>query len=538
MRTFKEGPPTHGFFLYQILVLLFFFSLAYSATAQTLTTGQVLGRLTDPSGAVVPQAKIELRDSATGSVRVTTTDEAGQYTFSQVTPGIYSVTATAGGFAQAVVSSLTVDVGKSTTINIDLKLGKATDVVEVRSTPGADLQTLDSTVGNTVHSDELLALPTIERSTTSLLLLQPLAMPQQSTSTSQASRFGGQVAGARSDQNSFLLDGGEITNPTSGNTDYWKAFSGSPEGSIPTPVESIQEFNVETNNPSGPLSLGGGAHVVLVTKRGTDSYHGSLYEYYRGAVLNANRWDANRIGRERPNIVDNRFGASLGGHFLPDIWKSYFYVHYEGRRRSDAAFITRLVPTSTMRQGILRFKDSAGNTVSYSLQPGNVSSLCGTTGMASCDPRNLGMAPAMSQLWALMPPGNDTTQGDGLNSIGFSGFAKFPLKTNLGVIRFDHTFNPKLQWTVSYRHYTEDAGIARQVDIGGIVGNDVRGVPKILSTIPRQPRYLVTGVTSNFTQSLTNDVRLSWLRDYWQWISLAPFAQLSSTTGEIGRAHV
>jgi carboxypeptidase family protein len=530
MRTFKEGSPINGFFLFQVLVLLFLFSLVHSAAAQTLTTGQVLGRLTDPSGAFVPQAKIQLRDSATGSVRVTATDEAGQYTFSQVTPGIYSVTATAGGFAQAVVSSVTVEVGKSTTINIDLKLGKATDVVEVRSTPGADLQTLDSTVGNTVGSNELLALPTIERSTTSLLLLQPLAMPQQSTSTSQASRFGGQVAGARSDQNSFLLDGGEITDPTSGNTDYWKAFSGSPEGSIPTPVESIQEFNVETNNPSGPLSLGGGAHVVLVTKRGTDSYHGSLYEYYRGAALNANRWDANRIGRERPNIVDNRFGASVGGHVLPDIWKSYFYVHYEGRRRSDAAFITRLVPTSTMRQGILRFKDSGGNTVSYPLQPGNVSSLCGTTGTASCDPRNLGMAATMSQLWALMPPGNDTTQGDGLNTIGFSGFARFPLNTNLGIIRFDHTFSPKLQWTVSYRHYTEDAGISRQVDIGGILGNDVRGVPKILSTIPRQPRYLVTGVTSNFTQSLTNDVRLSWLRDYWQWISLAPFAQLPSTT--------
>ena len=177
MRTLRDGQPIHGFFLYQVLVLLFLFSLAYSAAAQTLTTGQVLGRLTDQSGAVVPQAKIELRDRATGSVRATTTDEAGQYTFSQVTPGIYSVTATAGGFAQAVVSSVTVEVGKSTTINIELKLGKATDLVEVRSTPGADLQTLDSTVGNTVRSDELLALPTIERSTTSLLLLQPLAMP-------------------------------------------------------------------------------------------------------------------------------------------------------------------------------------------------------------------------------------------------------------------------------------------------------------------------------------------------------------------------
>jgi hypothetical protein len=547
MRTFKKGPAILEFFPYQALVLLCLFSLAYTVTAQTLTTGQVLGRLTDPSGATVPQARIELRDTATGSVRATTTDEAGQYTFSQVTPGSYSVTAIAAGFAHAVVSSVTVEVGKSSTINIELSLGKTTETIEVHSPPGADLQTLDSTVGNTVSSEELLALPTIDRSTTSLLLLQPLAMPQQSTSTSQASRFGGQVAGARSDQNSFLLDGGEITNPTSGNTDYWKAFSGSPEGSIPTPVESIQEFNVETNNPSGPLSLGGGAHVVLVTKRGTDAYHGSLYEYYRGAVLNANRWDANRIGRAKPNIVDNRFGLSFGGHALSGIWKSYIYAHYEGRRRSDAAFITRLVPTSTMRQGILTFKDGTGNPIQYFLQPGNVSSLCGQDPVTKaplnlpCDPRTngsgqrLGMAPAISTLagaglWGFMPPGNDATQGDGLNTIGFSGFGRFPVSTNLGVIRLDHTFNPKLQWTVSYRHYTEDAGIPRQVDIGGIVGNDVRGVPKILSTIPRQPRYLITGVTSNFTQYLTNDVHLSWLRDYWQWIDLPPFAQLPSIT--------
>src|SRR5438874_4720720 len=455
MTTFARR-ATLGNFLLPLLLLCVFLH-PQPATAQTLTSGQVVGQITDPSGAVVPQAKIDLRDAATGAMRTTTTDSSGQYTFPQVTPGTYAVTITAHGFAKAVIPSLAVEVGKSSTINVSLTLGKITEVVEVSSTPGAELQTLDATVGNTVGGDEILALPTLERNTTSLLLLQPLAMPQQSTSTLQSSRFGGQVAGARSDQNSFLLDGGEITNPTSGNSDYYKAFSGSTEGSIPTPVESIQEFNVETNNPSGPLSLGGGAHVVLVTKRGTDSYHGSLYEYYRGAALNANRWDANRIGRERPNIVDNRFGASYGGHVLPNIWKSYFYLHYEGRRRSDAAFITRLVPTSTMRQGILRFKDSGGNTVSYSLQPGKVSSLCGT-GTAPCDPRNLGMAPAMNQLWALMPPGNDTTQGDSLNTIGFSGFARFPLNTNLGVIRFDHTFNPKLQWTLSYRHYTEDAG--------------------------------------------------------------------------------
>src|SRR5436190_3496576 len=323
MKTFKRLPAVNCSFLLFLLFCLF--SYPYLAAAQTLTTGQVLGQITDPSGAVVPQSKIELRDNATGALRSTNADAAGQYAFAQVAPGLYSITVSASGFAKTVAPSVKVEVGKTVTINMSLSLGKPTEVVEVHSTAGAELQTLDSTVGNTVGGEEILALPTLERNTTSLLLLQPLAMPQQSTSTQQSSRFGGQVAGARSDQNSFLLDGGEITNPTSGNSDYYKAFSGGPEGSIPTPVESIQEFNVETNNPSGSISLGGGAQVVMVTKRGTDQYHGSLYEYYRGAVLNANRWDANRIGRAKPNIVDNRFGLSFGGHALSGIWKSYIY---------------------------------------------------------------------------------------------------------------------------------------------------------------------------------------------------------------------
>src|SRR5260370_13044862 len=126
-------------------------------------------------------------------------------TVAQVASGVYSVTVTGPGFAQAVVPSVTVEVKKTVPINVSLTLGNITEVVEVTSTTGAELQTLDSTVGNTLPGDEILALPTFERNSTSLLLLQPLAIPQQFSS--QSSRFGGQVAGARSDQNSFLLDG-------------------------------------------------------------------------------------------------------------------------------------------------------------------------------------------------------------------------------------------------------------------------------------------------------------------------------------------
>jgi Carboxypeptidase regulatory-like domain len=532
MRIFKRQMAIVESFLFGALLFLFLCvsSHWYPVAAQTLTTGQVLGQVTDPVGAAVAQAKIDLRNNATGAERTTTSDQDGHYTFAQVAPGIYSVMVTASGFAKSLLPSVAVEVGKTSTINMTLKVGTISEVVEVHSTPGAELQMLDATVGNTIRDEVLHALPTLDRNTTSLLLLQPLAMPQQFGS--QSSRFGGQVAGARSDQNSFLLDGGEITNPTSGNSDYWKAFNGAPEGSIPTPVESIQEFSVETNNPSGSqsLSLGGGAQVVMVTKSGTNTFHGSAYEGYRGSALNANRWDANRLGRPRPNVVDNRFGGSLGGHFLPDKWKTYFYGHYEGRRRHEATFVTRLVPTVSLLQGILRFRDNAGNIINYSLQPGNVANLCGSSGSGSCDPRNLGMNPAIRQLWQLEPAGNDTSQGDGLNTIGFSAFGKLPNTSDLGVIRLDHSFGSRFHWTTSYRYYKEDAGILRQADIGGILTGGTKGVPNIISSIPRQPRYFVSGLTANITPKLTNDLHISYLRDWWQWISLPPFPQLPGTT--------
>lgn len=540
MAIFKKRAAIRNPAFFVALVLLCVFSNAYPATAQTLTTGEVLGQVIDPSGGGIAGATVELRDASTGTTRTATTSSEGQYVFPQVTPAVYSVTVTAAGFAKAVVPSVTVQVDKTATISVTLKLGNTSEIVEVRSTVGADLQTLDSTVGNTIGGEEILALPTLGRSATSLLLLQPMAMPQQSTSTLQSSRFGGQVAGARSDQNSFLLDGGEITNPISGNSDYFRAFSGGPEGAIPTPVESIQEFKVETNNPSGSISVGGGAQVVMVTKRGADQFHGSLYEYYRGSALKANRWDANRLGQKKPNIVDNRFGGSLGGHFLPDVWKTYFYANFEERRRSDANFITRLVPSNTLRQGVLRFADNAGNIVSYPLQPGNIANACSQDSAGNplnlpCDPRNRGLNPLISNvsgtgapgLWQLEPVGNDTTQGDGLNTIGFSGFAKFPIYDYLGVLRVDHSFSSRLHWTANYRHYREDAGFLRQVDIGGVLPGDVNGVPKVLSSIPRQPRYFVTGLTANITPYLTNDFHVSWLRDWWEWVSMPPFPQVA-----------
>ena len=142
MRIFKRQTAICNSFLFGVLVFLCVSSHWYLAAAQTLTTGQVLGQVTDPVGAAVAQAKIDLRDNATGTVRTATTDQAGYYTLAQVKPGAYSVTVIASGFAKALVPSVTVEVGKTSAINVSLKLGSITEVVEVHSTPGAELQTL------------------------------------------------------------------------------------------------------------------------------------------------------------------------------------------------------------------------------------------------------------------------------------------------------------------------------------------------------------------------------------------------------------
>ena len=155
------------------------------------------------------------------------------------------------------------------------------------------MQTLDATVGETLGGNTLLLLPSQQRSVSSLLLLQPASAPLQQGN--QGSSLGGQVAGAQSDQNTILLDGSNITNGVSGNSDYYTNFRGGPEGPIPTPAESIQEFRVNTNNMTADFSGSDGAQVLLVTKRGNDQWHGSMYDYFSADWLNAAGWNLNVV---------------------------------------------------------------------------------------------------------------------------------------------------------------------------------------------------------------------------------------------------
>ncbi|MGI8745440.1 MAG: carboxypeptidase regulatory-like domain-containing protein [Bryobacteraceae bacterium] len=518
----------------KITAILALLAALAPAIAQIESTGTVLGLLTDPAGAVIPGVSVELLDTKTGIARTATTNASGRYTFVGVAPGRYSVKATAPGFQESLVPAVDVEVGKSYTVNLALQIGQEKQVIEVHSAPGAELQTLDATVGSTIGGETLMMLPTLQRNVTSLLLLQPTAMPQQGSS--QNSTLGGQVAGARSDQNVFVLDGGNITNGTSGNSDYFTNFQGGPEGPIPTPVESIQEFRVATSNPGASFTGASGGETVLVTKRGGSAFHGSGYEYYQNAILNANRWDRNRLGQRRPDSTDHRFGGSIGGYtpHLPDAWKTYFYANYEGRRFDNNVQLTRLVPTGTLRQGILRFRDATGNIISYNLANARQ---CGAQGNAACDPRATGINPLVSKLWnQYLPAGNDFSQGDQLNTIGFSGPVPTPVTSDFGVVRLDHSFTSNWQLMGSYRFYREDAAVTRQTDLGGFLPGDKSGTFASTASIPRQPRFAVIGLTGVITPTLTTETNVNYLRDWWTWHTAGAPPQVPGTAAalEIG----
>jgi hypothetical protein len=515
------------------LLLLFSFValLVITVAAQNANTGTLFGIVSDPSGAVIPTATVTLHDVATGQERSATSNEVGRYNFASVAPGNYLVKAAAPGF-KATQSPVTIEVGKSFTVDLALTVGQASQTVEVTGNGGADLQTLDATVGETLGGNTLLLLPSQQRSVSSLLLLQPASAPLQQGN--QGSSLGGQVAGAQSDQNTILLDGSNITNGVSGNSDYYTNFRGGPEGPIPTPAESIQEFRVSTNNPNASFSGSAGSQVLLVTKRGTNTWHGTAYEYFQNSALNANSWDRNFRNQVRPESKDNRYGGSFGGYVpgIPAENKTYFYANYEGRKLSQITQIQKLVPSPTLRQGILRFRDASGNIVSYNLA---TSAQCGATGTGKCDPLSLGISPVISQIWSKLPAGNDAsnTSADGLNTLGFSGAANLPIKENFGVLRVDHDLAKNWQVMGSYRYFEQDATVDKQIDIGGLLPGDVSGNPTSAASIPRQPRYLVAGLTGQLKPNITNQFNFSYLRDFWQWNTGGATPQVAGTAAAL-----
>ena len=480
-------------------------TISLPANGQTASTGIVLGSVTDPGGSSVPDAKVEITNTATNEKREAVTNSAGQYIFPYVAPGEYALKVIKQGFRTTSSAALHVDIAKSYTMDFKLELGTVGQVVQVEATAQVELQTTDAQVGSEVSSEVMTQLPTLRRNAAALLTLQPGVTP----GTGTFPRVGMRVAGAIDDQNTFTLDGIDVTDNIVGGL-------GSDISVIPLGVDSVEEFRVGVNNPNASFGRASGGQIAVVGKSGTNKFHGSTYWVHENTDLNANEWELNRIHLPRPVIHDNRFGTAVGGPIRKD--KTFFFFNYEGRRFPQQSSFTRLMPSTLLKQGTLQFKDASGNTVQYNLAS---STLCGG-GATACDPRGLGISPSVAALLALDPAGTDPSVAgaDGLNTLGFHGTALTPLSTNFYTLRFDHQINSKWRFNGSYTYFQ-----TKQVSGGQNAQYDIRGgTAKATSTAPTDRDAIIAGLTGQITPHLFNSFHFGWVRARQSFNRLAPSA--------------
>jgi len=513
--------------------LVAFVGLAGAVFAQN--AGTITGRVVDQTAAVVAGAEVKVTDVSTGEFQKASTNESGNYFFNTIQPGVYNVSIEKSGFRKAEFQKQTVEIGVQLTLNVSLELGASTQTVTVEASAGAELQTLNSTVGTTISGPSMVLLPNLGRDASSLAVFQPGVAP------------GGFVAGAMSDENTFQLDGGNNSSDMDGNMTVYTpsyASNGAPTGTIPTPVESVEEFKVNTAGQTADFNGSSGSQVQMVTKRGTNQFHGAAYEYYFATdVGGANTWDNNHKGVPISIAHKNRYGGALGGPMLPKFWggKTYFFVNYEALKYPYATTYEKSMPTALLRAGVVQINNN-GTWIPYNLTGAPVT-VNGTTyaptqcGGVVCDPLGLGLNAQVSTIWnKYMPMPNDPTSGDTHNTQGYLSTINLPQTSTFWVGRIDHDFGDKWRLFGSYRYYAYNQLTTNQVDVGGLLPGDTFGQYAARAPRPQKPEYIVGGISTTVSASTTNDFHYSFLKNWWQWATSAAPPQLPGLGGalEIG----
>ncbi|MGD0955824.1 MAG: carboxypeptidase-like regulatory domain-containing protein [Candidatus Acidiferrales bacterium] len=316
-----------------LVCLLALFICVSPAPAQSASTGALTGTVTDPSGAVISGATVTATNLATGQSRDTTTDASGSYKFSLLPPGNYSVKLSASGFKTAEVPSVTVNVTETAVVNRSLEIGAQTQEVTVSAT-AVTVQTENATVGGLVAGKTVTDLPLSTRNYTQVIDLSPGVTANVATATAVGNgTMDINVNGSGSDQNTYMMDGVVTTNYGSGGAAQSGSYAGIP---IPNP-DSIQEFKVQTSQYDAAYGQNPGANVNVVTKSGTNQFHGSVWEFNRNNIFNANDFFykfselGEGLANKPPTVKQNQFGGTFGGPIIKD--KFFAFGSYQGTRQ-------------------------------------------------------------------------------------------------------------------------------------------------------------------------------------------------------------
>lgn len=443
-------------------------------SAQQFTA--VSGVVTDKTGGVIPDVEVTLVNVQTGFRATTTTNDIGYYQFLRLSPASgYELTFSKEGFRKFVISNISLGVGTVETHNATLELGNVSETVEVKVTGEATLNTTDAAIGTEIDQRALHDLPSLFRGNpTALLTLAPGVVGNNGAGANQS----GSVTGSRADQMSLTLDGMDVTDQTTG-----QAFAavGTP------PLDSVSEVRTVSAGPEALLGRSSGGQVQLVTKSGTNEFHGNLREFHRNTITAANDFFSNKTGLAKPPLIRNQFGGSLGGPIKKD--KFFFFFDYEGRRDALSSQVLDIVPLDNVRDG----------EIAYLNNTGGVSTLTAAQ-VAAIDPQGVGADPGLMALFASRyPRANDLSAGDGINTGGFRFNAPVHSSFNTYTGRLDYNLTDKqvLFARATVDRFNSDDSVNRVIQ-------QFPGDPAPLGSILQQDTVWSVGHTWTITKDFIN----------------------------------
>jgi hypothetical protein len=502
-----------------VAVICSLLALGTLAAGQSATTS-LQGNVLDPKGAIVIGASVTLTNPDTGFTRTTKSDNQGAYQFLELPPATYELTVKSAGFAAVKETGIQLLVSTPGSINVNLQV--AGEVITVEVAGSAPLvNTVNATLGHAFDAQQIADLPFEGRDPTGILSLQPgVAYTGNSQHISSASDSrSGSVDGARSDQTNVTLDGVDNNDQTLGT-----AF----QGAVRVPLDSLQEFKVTTASSDADTGRSSGGQVSLVTKSGSNSFHGGAYAYNRSGLGEANDWFSEQaqvgagLPNQPPHLVRNTFGAFVGGPIIKD--RLFFFADYEGGRLHQNLQVTRIVPSDDLRNGIISYPScGADQTCNNGNATPNTVSLTAAnlvtmdpncTGLGTC-PNGPGANPAVMAIFQQYPHPNTDSVGDGLNYRGFTFSSPLPQKLNAYVVKLDYNITQNGNHRLFARGVLDSDRSALSSDptsLTGDGGSQFPGDPANRSQVTTS-KALMLGYTATLSNTLINDFRFGYIRE-------------------------
>src|SRR5262245_29122607 len=443
---------------------------AASVAIAQFDTATVSGVVRDPANAVIVGSKVTLENVATGVVKTVNTDQNGSYTFFDVKIGQYKLKAEAQGFKAAAAEAFTVTVNAHQRVDLQLQVGSVSETVEVAGAASV-VETDTSSRGHVIANQSIVNLPLNGRSYADLALLAPgvrKSMLQDGTASSRDASFN--VNGQRSALNNFLVDGVD-------NNAYGPSNQGFSNQVVQLAPDTVAEFRVETSNFSAEYGRAAGAVINAATKSGTNTLHGSAWEYLRNTDLNAVGF-FKPTGGVQPVYIQNQFGATLGGAVKKD--KLFYFVDYEGLRRIQRTLTFASVPTAGQRAGT--FGTPIRNPLTGDLYTdGNLpASQVTPFAKAVLDALPLPNLPGLANNYQSLP--------------------RATINDNKGDARADYYFNERLTGYFRYSHRLDQIYVPG--NIPGPAGGNNNGNVRILN------KQISPGATWTVTPTMTVEARL------------------------------